>query len=713
MEDNLLFALDIGTRSVVGLVGQRQSDGTIKLLSAEREEHHTRAMLDGQIHDVREVADILISVKTKLEQKVGPLKKVAVAAAGRALCTIRVSVELDTTTRNILTLEDERALELAAIQLAQRNLAESKNVADPLSYYCVGYSIVSFSLDGHNLKSLVGQCGNLSCIDAVATFLPRQVVDSLQSAVFTANLSLDTITLEPIAAINVLIPSTMRHLNLALVDIGAGTSDVAITKDGSVVAFGMVPFAGDEITEVISQKHLLDFNVAEKIKRQLENKNKKISFENVLGMKQKTAAKEFIDNISPKVAELAQSIAKEILSLNSVPPQAVLLVGGGSMTPLLPEFLAEALDVPLDRVAIRLPTSVRDITNIPESLCTADAVTPLGILKISGSDNLNFLNIIVNERTFRMFNLAELTMSDALLAAGIDVRTLHGRPGMGISITINGKTTVIPGELGKPGKIICNGKDAVLSDIISDGDNILATAGIEGKTPSPILEKIVAIPPSLSAIINNKPYKISPKILVNGNPADPGRVLKDRDKVEIPRFMTLQEVLTQVDIKTEPVRYNYTVNKTAHTFNAWPKYKVDGKVVDLDYKISEDPVIEISFDIPDTATVLGIAPEEIDEHLVVQVNNAPCKVPLRRHNVTVNKEFVSLSEKLPDNTTLEYSHNPNFFPILSEVLLASGFDAKSLRPGNKVDILLNGRPAEFTSIIKNGDNVSITVSSAS
>ncbi|MCP6657801.1 rod shape-determining protein, partial [Klebsiella pneumoniae] len=91
----------------------------------------------------------------------------------------------------------------------------------------------------------------------------------------------------PIAAINVLIPTTMRHLNLVLIDVGAGTSDVAITRDGSVIAYGMVPFAGDEITEAISQQFLLDFNVAETVKRQSSGKNKKISFTDVLGMSQK------------------------------------------------------------------------------------------------------------------------------------------------------------------------------------------------------------------------------------------------------------------------------------------------------------------------------------------------------------------------------------------------------------------------------------------
>ena len=71
---------------------------------------------------------------------------------------------------------------------------------------------------------------------------------------------MDALTLEPIAAINVLIPPSMRRLNVALVDIGAGTSDIAITDLSTVMAYGMVPIAGDEVTEAISDQYLLDFS---------------------------------------------------------------------------------------------------------------------------------------------------------------------------------------------------------------------------------------------------------------------------------------------------------------------------------------------------------------------------------------------------------------------------------------------------------------------
>lgn len=64
-----IFALDIGTRSVIGIVAEQASEGMLRILATERLEHKTRAMLDGQIHDVPQVADIISQVRKALEKR--------------------------------------------------------------------------------------------------------------------------------------------------------------------------------------------------------------------------------------------------------------------------------------------------------------------------------------------------------------------------------------------------------------------------------------------------------------------------------------------------------------------------------------------------------------------------------------------------------------------------------------------------------------------
>ena len=81
----LVFGLDIGTRSIVGTVGYKSGDRFV-VVAQRTKEHETRAMLDGQIHDIQKVADTIADVKQQLETAIGrKLTEVCIAAAGRVL----------------------------------------------------------------------------------------------------------------------------------------------------------------------------------------------------------------------------------------------------------------------------------------------------------------------------------------------------------------------------------------------------------------------------------------------------------------------------------------------------------------------------------------------------------------------------------------------------------------------------------------------------
>lgn len=707
MKKNVLFALDIGTRSVVGLVGE-QAGSVMRLLATERKEHHTRAMLDGQIHDVPEVASVIAEIKSALEKTCGTLTKVAVAAAGRALCTIRTGAEIEVC--GLLTADDERSLELAAIQTAQHKLATSNAVADPTQYYCVGYSVVSFTLDGTLLKTLVGQKGKAACIEVIATFLPRQVIDSMQSALHNAGLEMAALTLEPIAAINVLIPPTMRHLNLVLVDVGAGTSDVAVTRDGSVIGYGMVPCAGDEITEAISQKYLLDFNVAEKIKRLLtDTKQKKLSFSDVLGLEHKVPPKEIIKVISPNVAELAQAIAGQILELNQTTPQAVLLVGGGALTPMLPEALAQALDIPATRVAIRKPDAAEGLEAIPDSLQTPDAVTPLGILKLASSRTLNFVNVTLNSQSLHLFNLGNLTVADALLAGGIDIRSLHGKPGMGMTLKLNGKTRFIAGTMGKPGFIELNGAAATFDMPLAEGDTLVVQRGLDGENPAVSVSDVLDLPSELPVTVNGKRHTIKPVITINDQPATSSWALADRDQLNWYFPDSLTELLSTLGLDVSPKKYAYTINGTDRSYKVSPVLTLNGLIAAPTAKVSANDQITVdTCPEPVLAEVLGITGQS-DDHITISFNKSACSVPVRRYTITLNGQAASPGDTAPNHAVITFSCFEQPAPMISDVLLAAEFNPRDIPSASKIELLLNGQPAEYTAIVKNGDSLEVLI----
>lgn len=705
-KNKLLFSLDIGTRSVIGIVAE-QNGSQLKIIATERKEHRTRAMLDGQIHDVPQVAAILEDVKNALEVKTGPLKQVAVAAAGRALYTMTSEAELEI--NEVITAETERSLDFIAIQTAQHKLATSNTVADPTLYYCVGYSTVKYTLDGTQLKTLVGQRGKLATATVIATFLPRQVIDSMQSALDTAKLEMSALTLEPIAAINVLIPPTMRHLNLVLVDIGAGTSDVAVTKDGSVTGYGMVPLAGDEITEAISQKYLLDFNIAETVKRDISaDKAGKVTFQDILGVEYKLSPKEVIDSVMPNILDLAQAIAKQILELNSGAPQAVLLVGGGSLTPELPEMVAQALDIPSPRVAVRKPETIEGIESIPEELKSPDAVTPLGILKIASLNALHFLSIAVNEQEFRLFNFGHLTVSDALLTAGINLKKLGGKPGLGLMITLNGEKKYLAGTMGTNAKITLNDEIAALKDPIKNGDKITIENGCDGIAPEVKLQTIIKPMPPVTIFINGSKTSIPPTALINGQSADMQQLLVDHDEITWHETKNLGEVLLKAGYTPTARKFKYLLNGAQSMFSVSPTITINGNPATLSTEVF--PNDEIDF-IEPTSPKLGdvIKLSELDTHMIIYFNKSECKMPAANCQMTVNGKSATANTIVYDGSEIEYTLSERKTTIVSDVLLAADFHPPSALSQVTFKILVNGQSAEFITPVKNGDKIDVLI----
>lgn len=707
MKNKLLFSLDIGTRSVIGIVAE-QADDKLKIIATERKEHNTRAMLDGQIHDVPEVAAILRDVKNMLEKKTGTLQHAAVAAAGRALYTVTADAELEIS--DLLTDDDERTLDFSAIQNAQKKLANSNMVEDPTLYYCVGYSTVKYTLDGTQLKTLVGQRGKRASSTVIATFLPRQVIDSMQSALNAAGLEMSALTLEPIAAINVLIPPTMRHLNLVLVDIGAGTSDVAVTKNGSVVGYGMVPLAGDEITEAISQQYLLDFNVAETVKRQISSvaKQRKIFFKDILGMEYRLLPKEIVDAVLPNITELAKSIAAQILSLNATAPQAVLLVGGGSLTPSLPELIAQALSIPAQRVAVRVPDTINGIDALPNNLKTPDSVTPLGILKAAATQTLNFITVNVNNTAIRLFNLGKLSVSNALLAAGISLKTLGGKPGLGITITVNNERKFIAGSMGKMAQLSLNGNPAVLTAPIKNGDSILTASGTDGKEPSIYLKDILPTLPSYDVLINDTKHTVQAAVTLNNAPGTPEQKLSDRDTVTWREVKNLGEILRNAGYTPTPRKFRYRLNGDAAQYSASPRLLLNGAPATLSTLVKpEDAITFIEPKSPLLEEIIGIS--NLQKNLTLYFNKKPCQIPAAQYEISLNGKPADLETQLQEEDQISYTVLEKSMMMVSDVLLAAEYQPPNAHSHVKFQILVNQKPAEFTTPIKNGDAVDVVI----
>lgn len=510
-----IFALDIGTRSVIGLVGHLEEDGVFFTECMEREEYQTRAVVDGQIEDIAETGRIVGVVKSRLEAQLGePLRRVCIAAAGRTLSTAGAASAMEVP-EGPITAEFVSRLELAAVQVAQERLCSADN-----ALFCVGHAVRGYALDGYAMSSLLEHRGKVAEAAVIATFLPREVVDSLYAVTERAGLTVAALTLEPIAAMNAVIPADLRRLNLALVDIGAGTADIALCREGGISAYAMSTMAGDELTEAVMELCLTDFQTAETVKRAM-SAGGIVSYTDILGFPHEEESAALLQKLRPTLESLSAELCRRITELNGASPAAVFLVGGGSMTPGLPALVAEGLNLPENRVAVGGSNYMTRRIRSEVPLTGPDFATPVGIA-LTAAERLSAdaFSVTVNGEPLRLAGFLDTTVLGVLQASGIRRGQMLGARGHDLSVTVDGARRVYRGESATPASITRNGLTAALGDQVARGDALVFVSAVSGRDATPNLGQVLTAEGAEAA-------------LVNGLSAERGRLLREGDEITL------------------------------------------------------------------------------------------------------------------------------------------------------------------------------------
>lgn len=665
-----VFGLDIGTRSIVGIVGYMDDD-KFNVIGNHTALHNTRAMIDGQIHDIDKVAETVNIVKTKLEKQIGfKLKNVCIAAAGRVLKTYQVHVEEQLENSEIINKDHIHLLELMAMDKAHNMLNEELN--DNSIYHCVGYSVIKYYLNDYTFSNLEGHKGKKIGVDLLATFLPQEVVDSLYSVIDKCNLKISNLTLEPIAAINIAIPEKFRLLNIALVDIGAGTSDIAITKEGSIIAYGMIPMAGDEITEQIVHNYLVDFETAEKMKLKL-NKVKTIVFKDIMGITHKINSEEIYNKIKPAIELLTESISDKILELNGgKATNAVFCVGGGGRLKQFTKILSSKLSLPNERVALRGYEVLNNVFFKDRKSKNPEMVTPVGIC-LSGLDKLNnnFINVILNGEKLKVFNNNNLTLVDIVSYKGYNHKNLICRRGKDLTYKLNSKEMKLRGSTGEPAIIRINDEPASLNAPISANDNITLVEAKHGKTPSISIKDIIDKYGEFTVCINDNKFNFPYKILVNDMEEDSNYEIKDQDDVRILTEYTIEEIIDMTDMNTEnsTIYVNDKIEPLNHVVDKYDKIKI---------VIEKDTI--------DNADTIG------NTEIAATVETGQATIS----DGTQIKVYVNGQE-----VTLKGKQSYIFVDVFNYI----DFDLK--RPQGKIVCLINKRTASYMEKINMGDQIEV------
>lgn len=695
-DENDIFALDIGTRNVVGVIGH-MDDGVFTVSEAVSVPHKRRAMLDGQIEDIVETSRIVSQVKEALEEKADmTLSKVAIAAAGRALKTKRSSVITELDGRESITENMLKSLELEAVAKAQSEL-DIDSTAEGMTFYCVGHTVIKYALDDYPIKSLLGHKGKKVEVELIAAFLPSLVVESLYTVMDMNGLDVCSLTLEPIAAMNVIIPPEVRLINIALVDIGAGTTDIAISRNGSIVAYAMATIAGDEITEDIIQNYLVDFETAENMK--LTPPGEDVSFTDILGFEHTVKSDEFFAGLFPAVDQLADTIADNILEANGTAPAAVFLVGGGSLIPELTTLVAEKLEIPENRVAIGGQNYRKNIDLGEVKLTGPEFVTPIGIgITATLQKGYEFSQVTLNGGKFRIFDTKTVTAADLLMNAGFQTPQIIGKSGRGLVFTLNGEKQSLRGETSTPAQIIVNGLPATLEYTVKPGDDIEFTPATVGANAAVTVSDIAGEVFTKKIIIDGEEYTFGRTVRANGSVVTGNYSVQNYDNIEIESIETLGDLIMSLPFDCSEIAF----------------FKND-RLVKADYILEENDAFvtkdkhTATENLPNAARDIALKDEKASRTVqtlsgiaMPAPEPAPAE-PSSEPAATSGSITVSLNGR-PTRLEARTDNSPHEF---IELMALADIDISDPPPSGNMILTLNGQNASFMDVLHDGDSIVI------
>lgn len=253
-ERNIITGLDIGTSKVVALVGEVNADGGLELIGIGR--HPSRGLKRGVVVDI--------------EATVGSIQRAVQEAELMAGCEVR-SVFTGIAGSHIRSLSSHGIVAIRDSEVSkadvERVIEAAKAVAIPADQKILHILPQEFIIDNQgNIREPVGMAGVR--LEARVHLVTGSVsaAQNIGKCVRRCGLEVAEIILEPLASSHAVLTDDEKELGVCLIDIGGGTTDIAIFHGGAIQYTGVIPIAGDQVTNDIAMALRTPSKAAESIK---------------------------------------------------------------------------------------------------------------------------------------------------------------------------------------------------------------------------------------------------------------------------------------------------------------------------------------------------------------------------------------------------------------------------------------------------------------
>ena len=369
-----ILALDIGTEFVKAVLAEPTKKGDLKILGVGKAKQSDGNMHAGAVADIPAVVDVCEHALLDAEKQAGERAELTVVGiAGELIKGNTTTVNYTRKDPNEPITEPEMREIIKKVQQKSGEVAK-KTVAletgnENVEVRLINSAIVSLTIDGYKISNPIGFKGSDIVIQFYTAFAPLIHVAAIEKVCAELNLDLLTVAVEPFAVCRACLGNDLDSGYSGIVmDIGGGTTDIAVIDDGGVEGTKMFGIGGRSFTHQIAEALGVDFDTAEQYKLDYDTGK----LDDRVKSKIETAISH---NLSVWLTGVEVAL-EDFESVGSL-PRNILLCGGGASLSLIQEKLAISdwyQELPFSRRPI---IHLMDVAELPNLIVDEDETTTL------------------------------------------------------------------------------------------------------------------------------------------------------------------------------------------------------------------------------------------------------------------------------------------------------------------------------------------------
>ncbi|QJQ96403.1 MULTISPECIES: cell division protein FtsA [Halomonadaceae] len=356
---NMVVGLDIGTSKVVAIVGQATDDGGIEIAGIGS--HPSRGMKKGVVINIESTVQSIQRAVEEAELMAGcDIHSVYVGIAGSHISSMNSDGVVAIKEREVTPSDIDRVIDSARA----RAISEGQRVLHVLPQ--------EFAIDKQEgIREPLGMSGVRLEARVHLVTAALNAVQNIEKCVRRCGLEVDAIILEQLASSHAVLTEDERELGVCMVDIGGGTTDIAVFTEGAIRHTAVIPIAGDQVTNDIAMALRTPTQYAEEIKvkyacalTQLASSDEMIKVPSVGERPARDLSRQSLaEVVEPRYEELFTLIREELRrsGYEDLVAAGVVLTGGTSRMEGVVELAEEIFHMP---VRIASPQNVRGLADV-------------------------------------------------------------------------------------------------------------------------------------------------------------------------------------------------------------------------------------------------------------------------------------------------------------------------------------------------------------